>query len=174
MLYALSPCFMLFTLYSLLFALCTMLHALCTMRVVLLTFGRFLSPVKEGAMPAPWNGSCPGEYLSFGSFAIPLAQNLSHRSHAIPLGFTPWNSFSACLLARSDRIGEDRLNLLHRGDAIPLGVQLFFKQVYLKLHQLIRRVELFYFSYPVKSKAYFTGAHTISPGASYGERSKRV
>ncbi len=44
----------------------------------------------------------------------------------------------------------------------------------IKLHQLTTRVELFYFSYPVKSKAYFTGAHTISPGASYGERSKRV
>jgi len=39
--------------------------------------------------PAPWNESCPGEHLSFGSFAIPLAQNLSHRSHAIPLGPTP-------------------------------------------------------------------------------------
>ncbi len=44
----------------------------------------------------------------------------------------------------------------------------------IKLHQLTTRVELFFFSYPVKSKAYFPGAHTISPGASYGERSKRV
>ena len=34
---------------------------------------------------------------------------------------TPWNSFSACLLAKSDRIGRDRLDLLNRGDAIPLG-----------------------------------------------------
>ncbi len=42
--------------------------------------------------------------------------------------FTPWNSFSACLLARSDRIGRARLDLLNRGDAIPLGVQLFFKK----------------------------------------------
>jgi hypothetical protein len=40
----------------------------------------------------------------------------------------PWNYFSACLLAKSDRIGEDRLDLLHRGGVIPLGVQLFFKQ----------------------------------------------
>ena len=35
--------------------------------------------------------------------------------------FTPWNSFSACLLARSDRIGGDRLDLLNRGHVIPLG-----------------------------------------------------
>jgi len=39
------------------------------------------------------------------------------------------NSFSACLLAKSDRIGADRIDLLNRGDAIPLGVQLFFKKV---------------------------------------------
>jgi len=72
-------------------------------------------------MFTPWNESCPGEHLSFGSFAIPLAQNLSHRSHAIPLGFTPWNSFSACLLAKSDLIGGDRLDLVNRGSVIPLG-----------------------------------------------------
>jgi len=79
-------------------------------------------------MPAPWNESCPGEHLSFGSFAIPLAQNLSHRSHAIPLGFTPWNYYSACLLPKNDHIGRARLDLLNQGDAIPLGVQLFFKK----------------------------------------------
>ena len=72
--------------------------------------------------PAPWNESCPGEHLSFGSFAIPLAQNLSHRSHAIPLGFTPWNSSSACLLARSDRIGRARLDLVNQGHVNPLGL----------------------------------------------------
>jgi len=33
----------------------------------------------------------------------------------------PWNSYSACLLAKSDRIGGDRLDLLHRGGVIPLG-----------------------------------------------------
>ncbi len=38
------------------------------------------------------------------------------------------NSFSTCLLAKSDRIGADRIDLLNRGDAIPLRVQLFFKQ----------------------------------------------
>jgi hypothetical protein len=73
-------------------------------------------------MPAPWNESCPGEHLSFGSFAIPLAQNLSHRSHVIPLGFTPWNSFSACLLVKNDRIGGDRLDLVNQGGVIPLGL----------------------------------------------------
>jgi hypothetical protein len=53
----------------------------------------------------PWNESCPGEHLSFGSFAIPLAQNLSHRSHAIPLGPTPCN---ACpVKCRSDFTGVE-------------------------------------------------------------------
>jgi len=33
----------------------------------------------------------------------------------------PWNSFSACLIAKSDRIGADRIDLFNRGDAIPLG-----------------------------------------------------
>jgi len=70
----------------------------------------------------PWNESCPGEHLSFGSFAIPLAQNLSHRSHAIPLGFTPWNSFSACLGGRNDHISVECLNLVHQGGVIPLGL----------------------------------------------------
>ena len=36
--------------------------------------------------------------------------------------FTPWNSSSACLLARSDRIGGDRLDLLNLGDVIPPGL----------------------------------------------------
>ena len=40
-----------------------------------------------------------------------------------------WNSFSACLLGKNDRIGRARLDLLNRGDAIPLGVQLFLKKV---------------------------------------------
>ena len=43
--------------------------------------------------------------------------------------FTLWNSFSTCLLAKSDRIGADRIDLLNQGDAIPLGVRPFFKQV---------------------------------------------
>ena len=39
------------------------------------------------------------------------------------------NSFSACLGGRNDRIGRARFDLLNRGNAIPLGVQLFFQQV---------------------------------------------
>ena len=56
------------------------------------------------------------------------------------------NSFSACLrppreihisdsaayftgVAKSDRIGADRIDLLNRGDAIPLAVQLFFSVI---------------------------------------------
>ena len=35
----------------------------------------------------------------------------------------PWNSFSACLLARSDRIGGDRLDLVNRGHVIPPGLE---------------------------------------------------
>ena len=124
-------------------------------------------------MPAPWNESCPGEHLSFGSFAIPLAQNLSHRSHAIPLGFTPWNSFSACLLAKNDRIGGDHLDLLNRGHVIPLGlyapcsmhhacrstgVRPFLKKVSHKAPPTHIEGGAFFFSYPVGLKAYFTGA----------------
>jgi len=39
------------------------------------------------------------------------------------------NSSSACLLAKKDRIGRARLDLVNRSDAIPLGVQLFFKKI---------------------------------------------
>ena len=41
--------------------------------------------------------------------------------------FTPWNSFSACLGARSDRIGRARLDLLNRGHVIPLGLSSEFR-----------------------------------------------
>ncbi len=34
----------------------------------------------------------------------------------------PWNSFSACLLARSDRIGGDHLDLLNQSHVNPLGL----------------------------------------------------
>jgi len=37
--------------------------------------------------------------------------------------FTPWNSFSACLLGRSNSIGGDRLDFLNRGHVIPLGLK---------------------------------------------------
>ena len=37
--------------------------------------------------------------------------------------FTPWNSFSACLLAKNDCISEDRLNLVNHGHVNPLGLE---------------------------------------------------
>ena len=40
----------------------------------------------------------------------------------IPLGPAPWNSFSACLLAKSDRIGRARLDLVNQGHVNPLGL----------------------------------------------------
>ena len=43
-------------------------------------------------------------------------------------GFTPWNSSSACLVPKNDRIGRARLDLLNRGGVIPLGVRPFLKQ----------------------------------------------
>jgi len=33
-----------------------------------------------------------------------------------------WNSFSACLVPKNDRIGRARLDLIHRGGVIPLGL----------------------------------------------------
>ena len=53
----------------------------------------------------------------------------------------PWDSFSACLLAKSDRIGEDRLNLLNRSDVIPLGFGDSLSRYPIKLHQLRKKVE---------------------------------
>ena len=49
--------------------------------------------------------------------------------------FTPWNSFSACLLGRSDSIGEDSRNLLKPDGTIPLGLCHFKKRFFKKLHQ---------------------------------------
>ena len=97
-------------------------------------------------MLAPWNEIRPKKYPSPGMPVVQLWQNLCNPSYAIPLGFTPCNVYPACLrapreihisdgaayftgVAKSDRIGEDRLNLLHRGVAILLGVRQFFKQV---------------------------------------------
>ena len=45
----------------------------------------------------------------------------------IPPGSAPWNSFSTCLLAKNDRIGGDRLDLLHRGGVILLGLSSEFR-----------------------------------------------
>jgi len=59
--YALCAFPLLYALYPLLSALCPMPYAPCSMRIVLLTFGRFLSPVKEDGMMAPRNAypACP-------------------------------------------------------------------------------------------------------------------
>ena len=42
-------------------------------------------------------------------------------------GFTPRNSFSARLLAKNDRIGRARLDLLKHGHVIPLGLSSEFR-----------------------------------------------
>ena len=58
-----------------------------------------------------FTGACP---------ACPVGQN----------DRTGVNSFSVCLLAKSDRIGGDRLDLVNRGHACPsTGVRPFLKKV---------------------------------------------
>ncbi len=74
--------------------------------------------------------------------------------------FTPWNSFSTCLrapreihisdraayftgVAKGDRIGADRIDLLNQGGVIPLGSGDSLSRYPIKLHQLTMRVELF-------------------------------
>ena len=146
----------LITLCAMPYAPCSLPFALCHLRVVLFTFGRFLSPVKEVAMLGV------------------------HRESG---GFTPWNSSSACLLAKSDRIGRARLDFLNQSHVNPLGLHApcsfplpsalcslpyaLCPMLYalslcamlatllgfagslsrdpIKLHQLTTRVELFYF-----------------------------
>jgi len=61
------------------------------MRVVLLIFGRFLSPVKEGAMLAPWNLSSACLWGRNDRISVECL-NLVHQGGVIPLGFTPWNA----------------------------------------------------------------------------------
>ncbi len=86
----------------------------------------------------------------------------------------PWNSFSACLLARSDPIGgvtsiySTGAMLFHWGFGDSLS------RYPIKLHQLTMRVELFCFSYTMKSKAYFTRAEIISLGHPVGKSSETV
>ena len=78
-----------------------------------------------GACPA-----CAARPVECETYSSGVGQN--DRTGACPVGSgnpTGVNSSSACLLAKSDRIGADRIDLLNRGDAIPLGVQLFFKKV---------------------------------------------
>ena len=71
MLHTLCPMrYELITLCAMPYAPCSLPFALCHLRLALLIFGRFLSPVKEGAMFTPWNvypvksdryftGACP-------------------------------------------------------------------------------------------------------------------
>jgi len=84
-------------------------------------------------MFTPWNLNRSAVRLSDGILAVPPGQNLCQERDVILLGFTPWNSCSACRaclvgckaystrIVTSDRIAEDWLNLFDRGDAIPLG-----------------------------------------------------
>jgi len=80
-------------------------------------------PVKSeryftGACPA-----CPARPVECETYSSGVGQN--DRTGACPVGSgnpTGVNSSSACLLAKSDRIGADRIDLLNRGDAIPLGL----------------------------------------------------
>jgi len=100
-------------------------------------------------MPAPWNAVFPVRHASLGILAIASGQNLCRQGISIPLGFTPWNSCSAFLrapreihisdsaayftgVAKSDRTGEDRLDLLNRSDAIPLGLGNALSRFYIK------------------------------------------
>ena len=65
-------------------------------------------------MFTPWN-------------ACPLVPCNGRRAKHIPLGPAPWNLGFVCLLAKNDRIGGDRLDLLHRGGVIPLGLSSEFR-----------------------------------------------
>ncbi len=64
--------------------------------------------------------------------------------------FTPWNSFSACLLAKNDRITVECLNLVRQSIVIPLEFGHSLSRAPIELHQLTTRVELFYFACHMK------------------------
>jgi len=106
--------------------------------------------------------------------------------------FTPWNSFSACLLAKNDRIGGDRLDLLNRGHVILLGlyapcplrhalyvmhhacrstgVQLFLKQVSHKAPPTHIEGGAFLLFLPREIKSIFhRGTHYFPGGILWGE-----
>jgi hypothetical protein len=77
--------------------------------------------------------------------ACPLVPCNGRRAKHIPPGLAPWNSFSACLLAKNARIGRARLDLVNQGHAIPPGFGDSLRKYPIKLHHLKKRVELFYF-----------------------------
>jgi len=63
-------------------------------------------------LKAYFTGACPARPVECETYSSGVGQN----------DRTGVNSFSACLLAKSDRIGGDRLDLLHRDGVIPLGL----------------------------------------------------
>ena len=62
--------------------------------------------------------------------------------------YTPWNSFFACLLAKNDRIGRARLDLVNGGHVILLGLS-----APCSMHHACRSTG----SFPVKFGDYSTG-----------------
>ena len=60
--------------------------------------------------------------------------------------FTPWNLGFVCLGGRNARINVECLNLVRQGGVIPMGFSHSLGSHPTKLHQLIRKVELFYFA----------------------------
>jgi len=100
-----------------------------------------------------------------------------------------WNSFSACLrapreihisdsaayftgVAKSDSIGGDRLDLLNRGDAIPLGVQLFFKKAIPKAPPTHNEGGAFFLFLPRGIKSIFHRGRDYFIGASCGQKQR--
>ena len=67
------------------------------------------------------------------------------------------NSFSARLLAKNDRIGRARLDLLNRGHVIPPGLEVHRESGGFALRN----------NCPMKSKGYFTGAPSFFKDVSH-------
>ena len=86
----------------------------------------------------------------------------------------PRNSSSACLLPKNDRIGGDQLDLLNRGDAIPLGVRPFFKQVSHKAPSTHNEGGAFFLFLPRGIKSIFHRAEIISLRHPVGKSSETV
>ncbi len=101
----------------------------------------------------------------------------------------PWNSSSACLrapreihisdsaayftgVARSDRIGGGRLNLLNRGHAIPLGVRSFFKKGSHKAPSTHNEGGAFFLFLPREIKSIFHRGGDYFTGASCGQKQR--
>ncbi len=81
-------------------------------------------------MFTPWNAcpACPARPVECETYSSGVSQ--SDRTGACPVGSgnpTGVNSSSACLLAKSDRIGGDHLDLLNQGHVNPLGLSSEFR-----------------------------------------------